>query len=200
MFTLRSVNTLRFVFFAYLFLVTLLITSCQKSNSNNSAVNAQCVHNPSLCNQGIYHGTPGYSAYNYGYGNGYGNYGYNNGYSAYGPFHQINNSAYLCNCPAGSVPTYNSYGGLGCVQTGYIGGYGYAYLGYGANNNQWTNIPQISNIQGYNNNGCYNGVVQSCIVTQANTCSAGYTCRPTSGGSAIGLCVNGAQSGGTIFR
>ncbi len=197
MFTLRSINTLRFVFFAYLLLVALLVTSCQKSNSNNNNnVNAQCVNNPSLCNQGVYQGVPGYSTYNYGYGNS----GYNNGYSNYGPFHQINNSAYLCNCPHGSVPTYNSYGGLGCVQNGYIGGYGYAYLGYGANNNQWTNIPQISNVQGYNNNGCYNGVVQSCIVTQSNTCSVGYTCRPTSGGSAIGLCVNGTQSNGAAFR
>ena len=95
------------------------------------------------------------------------------------------------------MPTYNSYAGLGCVQTASQGAYAYAYFSWGANNNQWTNIPQISNHSGYTNNGCYNGVVQSCLVDQPNTCSVGYSCRADSASSRLGLCVaSSAQNNG----
>lgn len=213
MLNLRSLFTLRLFFFTYLILVTFMVTSCQKNNdSDEGTITTDCLNYPQACQTNVYN-QPGFTPYNYN-GNGYG-YGqqqggvfYNNSYVGTGtsPFHQLNNSAYLCNCPGGSVPTYNNYGGLGCVQSNLLnsGGFqGYAYYGYNtSNNNQWTNIPQISNIQGYNNGSCYNGVVQSCIVTDQATCRSGYSCRASSAASAIGICVSNGANGqtGQIFR
>lgn len=199
---------MRVLFFSYLILVTFMVTACQKNNNDEGHITTDCLNYPAAC-QTSYYNQPGFTPYNYnGYGYGYqqGGVFYNNGYYGSGtsPFHQMYNSAYLCNCPAGSVPTYNNYAGLGCVQSNLLGGYqGYAYYGYNtSNNNQWVNIPQISNTTGYNNSSCYNGVVQSCIVTDAASCRTGYTCRPSSGASAIGVCVSNGANGqsGQIFR
>ncbi|MFN3697561.1 MAG: hypothetical protein ACK4VO_08975 [Pseudobdellovibrio sp.] len=198
MFNLKSLFTMRLMFFAYLAMVVFLVTSCQNNNDDEqNAINANCVYNPAACQANLYNQTPGFTPYNY-YG-----YGYVNGSS--GPFHYLNNSAYLCNCPAGTIPTYNSYAGLGCVQSNYISGFNYSFMslnGSTTNNSHWVNIPQISNIQGYTTNGCYNGVVQSCVVSNASTCLAGYVCRPTTAASAIGLCVSTSANNqtGQIFR
>lgn len=165
------------------------ISSCQSQSNNDAATQTMdpyCMNNPTACQQGVYQQNYGFYPYNT-------NYNYQGGY-------QLNNSAYLCSCPAGSMPTYNNYGGLGCVSSNYMTGSGYAYFGWngsglsGASNNQWTNIPQISNYTGYNNQGgCYNGVVQSCFVDQASSCSSGYTCRATSAQSRLGLCVSNSS-------
>ena len=204
MFKFKSLFTMRLLFFSYLILVTFMVTSCQKNNDDDTgAITTDCLNYPQACQSG-YVGQQGFTPYNYGYQQG-GVY-YNNGYYGSGssPFHQMNNSSYLCNCPMGSVPTYNNYSGLGCVQSSMLGGYqGYAYYGYNtSNNNQWVNIPQISNTSGYNNSSCYNGVVQSCIVTDQASCRSGYTCRPSSGASALGICVSNGANGqtGQIFR
>lgn len=210
--SLFSTNVLRLMFFSYLILVTFMVTSCQKKNNNNDVITTDCLNYPQTCQTGYYNQT-GFLPYNY---QGYNQYGYqnnggvfyNNGFYGTGtsPFHQLYNSNYLCNCPSGYVPTYNNYAGLGCVQSQVIGGFGfqgYAYYGYnGANNNQWVNIPQISNVQGYNNSSCYNGVVQSCLVTNQSTCGVGFTCRATSAASALGMCVSNGANGqtGQIFR
>jgi hypothetical protein len=180
-----------------------VMSSCQGENNNNSnnaaAMNNVCVTNPAACQSGVYQQGYGFQPYTNGYNTGY---GYPNGQNG---FQWMNNSAYLCSCPAGSIPTYNSYGGLGCVNNTLISGGGYAYFGWGtgsgATNNQWMNIPQISNYTGYNNNSsCYNGVVQSCLVDQPSSCSAGYTCRATAAQSRVGLCVsNSATNGGTQY-
>lgn len=183
------------------------IFSCQpsnnwsNSNSNVTAPNNICVTNPASCQSGLYQQGYGFQPYGPGYNTGY---GYPAG--AQNGFYYVNNSAYLCSCPAGSLPTYNSYGGLGCVNSTLISGGGYAYFGWslginGATNNQWTNIPQISNYTGYqNNSSCYNGVVQSCLVDQPASCSSGYTCRATAAQSRLGLCVsNTANTGGTQY-
>ncbi len=210
MFNFKSLFTMRLFFFSYLILVTFMVTSCQKNNDSDSGViTTDCISYPQAC-QGSVYNQPGFTPYNYNYnGYGYGQQGgvfYNNGYYGSGtsPFHQMYNSAYLCNCPVGSVPTYNNYGGLGCVQSSLLGGFqGYAYYGYNtSNNNQWTNIPQISNVQGYNNSSCYNGVVQSCIVNDQSTCRSGYSCRASSAASAIGICVSNGANGqtGQIYR
>lgn len=175
----------------YVLVLSVGIYSCQK-NSDDSQMNTQCVNNPALCNGQIYQQNNGFYPYtNYGYNYG----GYNQGYPNYsGGIYYTGNSGYLCNCPTGSIPTYNSYGGLGCVNNAYMGGSAYAYFGLygnGATNNQWMNIPQISNYTGYNQSSCYNGVVQSCLVNQSQTtCSAGYTCRATTAQSNLGLCVS----------
>lgn len=186
-----------------------VIVSCQNGSNNsgnsgnnnqtNPAMNNVCLNNPAACQNQTYQQGQGFSPYNtsydpYGYNQG----GYNNGFpgSYYnGSFH-TNNGSYLCNCPTGTVPTYNDYGGLGCVQANYAqaSGYGYAYFGFGTGNtsinNQWVNIPQISNYTGYNQSNCYNGVVQSCFVDQANTCTQGYSCKATTAQSRLGLCVS----------
>lgn len=198
MFRLKSLFTMRLMFFAYLAMVVFLVTSCQKNEDDNqNTVTTNCVYNPATCQSNIYNQSPGFTPYNY-YG-----YGHTNGSS--GPFYYLNNSAYLCNCPAGSIPTYNTYAGLGCVQSNYLGGYGYAYMsisGSATNNSQWMNIPQISNVQGYSTNGCYNGVVQSCVVSNPSTCQTGYVCRPSVAASAIGLCVSTSANSqmGQIYR
>ncbi len=182
-----------FQFFAIMTLAT-AIFSCQKGSSDsNSNMNTVCMQNPAACQGTIYQQGYGFQPY-YGYNNQY--YGYNNNY-------YTANSAYLCNCPAGSMPTYNTYGGLGCVSTNMMGGlYGYAYFGFGANNNHWVNIPQVSNHTGYNQSSCYNGVVQSCIVGQTNSCAVGYTCQSTSAQSRVGLCVsnNAINNTGNVYR
>lgn len=168
---------------------------CDKgsSDNNNAQMNAYCMQNPYACQQNVY---------NQGYNNGY--YPYQYGYG--GAFHYTQNSAYLCNCPAGTMPTYNTYGGLGCVSNNNMNaGFGaYAYFSWnmGASNNQWMNIPQVSNYTGYNQSNCYNGVVQSCLVNQPSTCSAGYTCRASSAQTNLGLCVSNTNQGsyGNVYR
>ncbi len=236
----------------YIALVFLALAACKPQTQSRQAtvppISGDCIANQANCQSNLYN-TPGYAPYNYNnnyvnnYGNPYGsgNYGggyygggyygggYSSGYqhgggSSNGPFHYLNNSAYLCNCQPGFIPTYNTHAGLGCVQsqiaagtgygssygngygtsytasygTGYNGSYSggaYAYFSWGANNNQWTNIPQISNHTGYTNSGCYNGVVQSCLVDQPSTCSTGYTCRAETASSRLGLCKSNSAAG-----
>lgn len=186
----------------YIALVFLAASGCkpktEEQRAKVPAIAGDCVVNQSNCQTGLYN-TPGYAPYNYNnvYGNNIygGSYNFNYQYGGYtnGPFQYLNNSAYLCNCQSGYLPTYNTYAGLGCVQSSSTNAY--AYFSWGANNNQWTNIPQISNYAGYSNSGCYNGVVQSCLVDQPSTCTTGYTCRADSASSRLGLCV--ANSGST---
>lgn len=173
-----------------------MASSCQKnanSEATVSAVNPNCVTNPTSCNSAAYNQN-GYTQYNNGYGatGGYGgngcsscggNYGYNQ------PFNYYNNNAYLCNCSYGSVPTYNGTNGLGCVQTSGMnfGAFGYAYLSWGGS--QWSNLPQNQFNYGQSSQ-CYNGAVQSCTVgSNPQSCPGGMVCRPNSSGSTIGLCV-----------
>jgi hypothetical protein len=133
--------------------------------------------------------------YNPGYNSGYNSgYGYNGGYG--GGLSGQYNSGYNGNYNSGYNSGYNN---------GYNGGYGggasanlsinlsiYAYYGWGQSNSQWTNIPQISNVDSnqQTNSSCYNGVIQSCVVEQVNTCTAGFTCRPTAASSRLGLCTS----------
>ncbi len=191
---------MRTLFIVYLSLVILAFAACQKSNQDAvvPGITTDCLNNPNLCNTGVYQQTPGFQPYNYG-GNYYGG-NYNNGSNGYNPFL---NSSQLCNCPGGSLPTYNNYSGLGCVQSNLVSGYAYASFGYASNNNQWTNIPQISNTVGYQNQGCYSGVVQSCLVGDTATCNTGYTCRMNSASSRLGICVSNNSNygyGGQVLR
>jgi hypothetical protein len=196
--------------------ISILSFGCAKGSDNSgqqqqqqqqtvTTMTTDCVNNPQLCNTSAYNNTYGYQPYN-NYNSG--GYFYNNGVygTGSGPGYYNANGNSLCNCPQGTVPTYNTFAGMGCVNSGMVGGgYGYAYFGYGygggANNNQWTNIPQVSNYVGYNSQSCYNGVVQSCLTDQQNMCSGGYTCRASSAGSRLGLCVsNSGTSSGQVFR
>lgn len=180
--------------FSFLILsaVVLAFSACQKSTQDAvvPAVTTDCLNNPNLCNSGVYRQSPGFTPYNYSnlYNNGY----YGNYQPGYNPF--LYGNGYLCNCPAGTVPTYNNYSGLGCVQTNLIYGYAYISFGYAANNNQWTNMPQISNMVGYGynpqNQSCHNSVVQSCLVGDNAACGTGYTCRINSASARLGVCVS----------
>lgn len=187
--------------------------SCSKAGSSGQQqtqvnnMNTDCVNYPQNCNNGYYNNNYGFQPYNYTNGG----YFANNGYYGTGSganYYNANGSG-LCNCPQGTMPTYNSYAGMGCVNSSLMGNSGlsgYAYFSwgtgtYGANNNQWTNIPQVSNYAGYGSQSCYNGVVQSCLTDQQNMCSSGYTCRASSAESRLGLCVsNSSASAGQIFR
>lgn len=177
--------------------LTALNFGCSQSKDgqvSTPAVSSNCVTNPQTCQSSLYLQNSGFSAYPYSTGT-YGAYGTgavfaNNGVYTSGatPFYFANSAAYLCNCPLGSVPTYNTYAGLGCVQNQYVGATGYVAFGWGPNNGQWLNIPQISNQTGYPKNSCYNGVVQSCIIGQDSSCAVGSTCRPANAYSNMGLC------------
>ncbi len=179
-------SALKQMAFLYFILFILIVsTSCQKSGNQSaivSGMNGHCVNNPNSCNTSAYHQAQGFSVYN---SNAYGNngYGYANPYGSYNPFTYYNNSAYLCSCPYGSVPTFNTYAGLGCVQLpGSL--YGYSYLGWGHSN--WNPVGQLSYY-----NSCYSGAVQSCTInnTVSTSCPMGYVCRAHSGNSNLGLCV-----------
>ena len=182
------------VLFIYFALFILVAFSCQKSSVNKSSgelVNANsCSSNPANCNSSLYQQSYGYS--NYG--------------NTSSPFNYYNNSAYLCNCPYGTVPTYNSYAGLGCVQTSYyssdyqtdgyldtskaagLGIYGYIYVGW--SNNQWYGQPQVNSFYyGSSSSSCYSGAIQSCLVGQSNSCPGGSFCRSNGANSSLGLCV-----------
>jgi hypothetical protein len=188
-------------------LLFLVLSGCQQGSNNsneNTQVNNICVTQPSACQPQVYQQNPGFQPYDHGQN------GFHNGYPSnyYNGAYHTNNGSLLCNCPAGSVPTYNNYGGLGCVQLNYLQGSvnGYAYFGLsgslgGATNRQWVNIPQISNYKGYDQSSCYNGVIQSCLVDQQSTCSQGYTCKATAAQSRLGLCIsNTSNQDGSVYR
>lgn len=169
---------MKIAFFVYLTLFVLMMTACGRANNEvASSANSVCITQPSACQSGVYQQSDGYTAYT----------------NSNNPFYFNGNTAYLCNCPYGYVPTYNGYAGLGCVQTSYFGGglfggiYGYMYLGWGGN--QWSLQAQLYNYSHRGFNNCFNGAIQSCVVGQNNTCPAGSACRQNSRNSNLGLCV-----------
>jgi len=160
----------------YFMLFILLASSCQKPNSQAgvSGVSSACISNPAGCNSSLYQQSAGYSAY--------GNSG--------NPFTYYNNSAYLCNCPYGTMPTYNSSAGLGCVQSYstpmvYGSFYAYLYIGWSSG---WYQMPGISTYNA-SYSSCYNGAIQSCVVNESGSCPIGSFCLENSAGSSLGLCV-----------
>lgn len=192
-------KTLMIIYFA---LVLITLTSCQKSGKEATvAGNNSCVTDPASCGgNGVVNG----SAYQNNNNNGFNpypnNYGTSPGFGTnpnYGPgynnqFNYYNNNAYLCNCPNGTIPTYNGSAGLGCVSSGRMsasaGLSAFFYLSWGQN--QWNTLPQLYRYNyGGGNTSCYNGVVQSCNASQP-TCPAGYFCNAqVSGVGSLGLCV-----------
>lgn len=162
-----------FIFVTLLAIAALITTSCQKTASQ--AANSNCITNPSSCNSSLYQQSNGYSTYS----------------NSSNPFYYYNNTAYLCNCPSGTIPTYNSYSGLGCVQSYYTNTYfgAYAYLYIGWNSNQWSSLSQLNSFNYNTYYQCHNGAVQSCVVGQVNICPLGTYCHESSAGSSVGLCV-----------
>lgn len=169
--------------------IPFLLAACSNDNGFEKAIATvppptNCMNGQAYCNSYMYGQYYGYAAYPY----------------------SPNYSGNFCDCPVGYRPVYNGITGLGCVSAAVFQpfAYGAVYWGWGANNNQWVNVPQVSNTQGYpSNNSCYQNVAQSCFVDQYNTCSNGAICQPTSGGSKIGVCVNAATNtttGGVGYR
>lgn len=172
----------------FLVMPLILVACADKKNGNDVATvppPTTCMNGSTYCNSNMY--------------------GYNNGYAAYpyNPYYYNMNTIWaqggyygnFCNCPPGHRPVYNGQYGLGCVAIAQFQpvAYGAVYWGWGANNSQWVNMPQISNSQGYptNRNSCFQNVAQSCFVDQANSCGTGATCQTTGGGSRLGICVSG---------
>jgi hypothetical protein len=129
-------------------------------------------------------------------------YAYNQGFSAY-PQNPYSNpaSGNFCNCPAGQRPVYNGQYGLGCMSNTAFQPYAAnaAYWSWSADNNQWVNEQITSNAQGYYGNStmCYQGVAQTCLVDQPNSCGAGLTCRVTGAASRVGVCSTTAITPGS---
>ncbi|MBC7742246.1 MAG: hypothetical protein H7061_08615 [Bdellovibrionaceae bacterium] len=142
------------VFVVYIALIFLAMSACQKKSEDATvpAMGTDCVNNSSVCQTNMYQQNPGF-------------YNYNQNYNS-------NTMANLCSCPVGTIPTYNNYAGLGCVDSNIIYGGGYnpgyynnsgyrnydsgnsgnyagAYAGLGINANY--------NSSGGNNGGAYNG-------------------------------------------
>lgn len=193
-------KTLVFVYFAF---ATLILSSCGRSGGKEATVSGMngCISDPASCNNSVYQQNQGGGYYPYGYNSNYGtNYNYSQYYNQ--PFSYYGNSAYLCNCPRGTLPTYNSYAGLGCVRTSATLPAGsahrrhkhsqkaYSYFYYLSwNNSQWYNTPYLSTYY-YNQSSCYNGAVQSCLLgTASSMCPAGYLCRATGSSTTLGLCT-----------
>lgn len=164
--------------FTFLVMPFVVVACAGDKNSDTTVATVppptSCVDGTTYCNSNQYAAYPGYQAY------------------PYNPYYYQTNGNF-CNCPWGSRPVYNGQFGMGCVSMNTFNTYAYGavYWGYGANNNQWVNIPQISNSQGYpqQNNGCFQNVAQSCFVDQLNACGAGRVCQTTGGGSRLGICV-----------
>jgi len=173
--------------FTFLVMPLILVACGDKQPANTIATvpppTPTCVNGTAYCNSNQYANYPGYSAYPYN------PYYYNMNY-AWGSGGYMGN---FCDCPAGTRPVYNGQFGLGCVRVSTFNAYagGAVYWGYGANNDQWVNIPQISNTQGYTqqNSGCFQNVAQSCFVDQLNACGTGRVCQATGAASRLGICV-----------
>ncbi|MEK6628102.1 MAG: hypothetical protein AABY53_05710 [Bdellovibrionota bacterium] len=179
--------------FIYLALVLITLSACQPSGKEAIVSgNNICITDPVACNATAPIQGTGYTN-QYGNQNNQGYYPYGGGYGYNPTFNYYNNNAYLCNCPNGTVPTYHSGAGLGCVAASYlssthVGLSGYFYLSWGQN--RWNTMPQLYRYNyGGSSNTCYNGAVQSCALNQADNCPAGSICRPNSTGSNLGLCV-----------
>src|SRR5690606_3498536 len=102
-------KTLLFVYFALLVMSLSAFQIPMNGQATVAGMNA-CMANPTACNTAAYQQNQGYTPYNYNNNS----YGYTYNYNQ--PFNYFNNTAYLCNCPVGTIPTYNAYSGLGCVR------------------------------------------------------------------------------------
>ena len=131
---------------------------------------------------------------NYNYNNGNNRYGYASRYS-YG-----SNSGYVR--WGYSYSTINNYGNYGHSQ--HQGG----ITQQPGQNSQWSSIPQVTYsaaLSGTNSN-CYTQAAATCDLRAANSCGGNGVCRPTGGGTYLGICSYGRgaenyqQANGCIQR
>lgn len=185
------------------FMLSLLILSACQSDSgggsngttNNATtpLNMDCINGSTYCNNNQYYQYNGFMPYPglYNYAYNYVNHFYNYGF---------------CNCPSGYSPVYNGSLGLGCVMNGYMNNIGGMVVtwnwSFGPFSGQssvyapaappaYNNYPQTSNInQQFNTYTCTRTLSQSCFTNQPGSCGPGSTCRQTTIGSNLGICVN----------
>lgn len=99
-----------------------------------------------------------------------------------------------CGCPYGFTPVVAG-NSVACAPTNtFFVQQPVVYFNWGyygpAQNNQWVNIPQNQYAGTALTSQCLSQTAQGCDV-RLNNCPSGNVCRPTSGGSTIGLCVRG---------
>lgn len=194
----------------YLLFTVFALAACQPDKDGGGGnqttattpLQLNCINGTSNCNTNAYGYYQGFQPYNFPYINGYG-YGYNYGFNYNNVF--INQG--FCGCPHGYLPTYNGTMGLGCIQQNliydnppgqlfywsYTNGYTYGYIWsyVPAAPQVATNFPQYSNIPSAPNSfgSCSQNLTRSCILSQANSCDTGATCRQVIAGSNLGVCV-----------
>lgn len=110
----------------------------------------------------------------------------------------------FCGCPAGYRPIINPYIGLSCAPATFFHGFQNSYRMWGYNyqsigitnqpgqNGQWSSIPQVTYapaLSGTQN--CFANAAATCDLRQTNSCGNGGVCRPTGGGSYLGICSYG---------
>tara|TARA_B110001454_G_scaffold171291_1_gene162080 strand:+ start:114479 stop:115006 length:528 start_codon:yes stop_codon:yes gene_type:complete len=172
------------------------MVACNQSNNSTTAappaVSNQCiqttnVYNPynpygtnGTCNPQVYNQYAAYGFSPYPYTNFY-NYSYS-GYS----------TMPLCDCPSGSRPVYGGTIGMGCLRIQYFDpiAVGVYYYSLSANNYQWVNWTQVSNIPNTASslNNCYQQVALSCFIDTPGSCGSGLVCQPTATSSRMGIC------------
>ncbi|GEM_PF-6354001 len=176
----------RVVFFIFAFVVAACGSKDEGGNKTAvSPLELSCINGTASCNNSYYNNYQNYGWMAYpGF-----QYGYN--YATY--FNQYG----LCNCPSNYMPVYNGMWGLGCVRTDIVQPFSYYFWTFGPYsypaNEYPTNWPQYSNVGGGANpstTSCTRTLAQSCFINQANSCGIGATCRQTTGGSVLGICVN----------
>lgn len=190
-----------------LFMAVLGLSACQKSDSggggstNDTYATTPCsTTNLANCNNGAY------GAYNNGniqFMNYQGN--YNNGFcGCQGGYRPIIHPQMGLSCaPSGFFQPYQSgynnnyqmWGYSYSTINSYNGGYYNGSNGGGitsqpGQNNQWSSITQVTYnpaISGGNNN-CYANAAATCDIRQTNSCGNAGVCRPTGGGTYLGIC------------
>lgn len=194
-----------------LLVAAVALSACQKSDDNNGGNTNQNLYAQTPCTSAnLSNCGNGYNAYNNGsiqflnyqgsYSNGFCGcpYGYRpvmNPYSGLACAPSNFFSPYSNYNPGYSMWGYsygNIYSGLNnnYYGNGYGGGYGGGITSMPGQNNQWSSIPQVtySAAVSGSNSGCYANAAATCDLRQANTCGGGSVCRPTGGGTYLGIC------------
>lgn len=184
-------------------LLGLMVIGCGKkdesSNSDGSSaatpLNPACLNGSAYCDPSTYSQYPGFYPNYSGITPSYGGYNW-------------------CGCRSGAYPVYHGQIGNGCISAPYAAPYvnsgyyfyvgaqfnlfpyaghpGRAWMGpsYAPNNHQWVNIQQYSSVGPNYGNTCQQNALLACYVDVPGSCgNTGFTCRPTSGGSRLGVCA-----------
>lgn len=167
---------------AIVFALPAVMIACGKSSDDSTA------STPLNFNNGVYqqYGFYPYPTTGYGYQN-----PYQQAYMPYSSYYgyQQQNTCGCTSYGSGFLPAFIPGGTMGCVSPQVYQPV-YGMLGIfqvGAANNQWTNIPQVSNLPA---GGQCGQAAQACFPsnTANGGCPTGYRCA-TATGAPVGLCI-----------